>query len=110
MRRTNLTFEDLMEEFNNSMPYFRKCFLINEIGGIFEDKEEKALEAESFLRELLSSDNAQYRFLAYCYLSAVDNKSVETPSALKEFENNPQNTETIAMAQAAIKSRKATNN
>lgn len=102
MRQTNWTLESIVKELNSSIPRPPRCFLINEIGGIFEDKEGKAAEAESFLRELLNSVNPEDRIISYSYLS-TNTVSAETLSALKEFKDNQQNQQIIKKAEIIIR-------
>ena len=68
LRQTNLNLEELLEHLKNPSPRYPKCFIINEIGAICYDGEEKAKKAEEILRNLLASKNESDRLLFVAFL------------------------------------------
>lgn len=69
----------------------------NEIGNIFLEDGEESVAAGEFLLQCLRGSDEEGKFYGYAYLSQATVKSPEVKTALKEFESNPENEETVKL-------------
>lgn len=99
MRQTDFTLDELMDELKKPFPIIPKCALLNEIGEICETGNAKA---EEFLAKLLDDKNPDYKFLAYCWLSAVGDVQKKTSLKLEEFKKDPANKTIVDDAREAV--------
>lgn len=93
-----------MKKLKSPSPRYPKCFIINEIGAVCYEGEEKAKKAEKVLRGLLSSKSQEDRLLAFCCLSVTrkENLDQETLVELENFKGRPENQTIISEAEQAI--------
>jgi len=107
-RQTSLSLEELLNQLRQPMQSLPRCFLINEVGEIYNSDDESSFEAEAILRELLESGDNQDEIYAFCWLSIKTNPSQETSSLVEKFKQNPENEEMLEMAQVVIENYLAT--
>ena len=87
MRYTKLSFEGLVEEFNNpDLTADWKRLHLHDIGNILMEGGPEARKAEAFLRDLLDSDKPnEDKLIVLRYLLALDYIEGETWQKLKKF-------------------------
>jgi len=88
MRRTKLSFDELLKEFNNpDLEYGWKLLHLEEIGAILLLKDgENTKKAEAFFRDLLDGNNLEeFRIIAIRNLAALDCMDRETYDKLIAF-------------------------
>lgn len=107
-RQTSFSLEELLNLLRQPMQSLPRCFLINEVGDIYNSDDQLSFEAEAILRELLESDDNQDKIYAFCWLFIKPNPSQETSSLVEKFKQNPENQEMLEAAQVVIDNYLAT--
>jgi len=99
MRFTKLSFEELVEEFNNPDQAVEwKLFQLEDIWNILTEGGEEAEKAEKFFRDLLNDNNLDYRLISFCRLASLECIEAETLVKLEEFSKKPENEYVYQMA------------
>ena len=103
MRYTKLSFGNLLEEFNDpDLEEHWKFLALSEMGNILMEGGENKEKAETFFRELLDSDNPEYKLNALRYLAALEYMDEATYKKIKEFKKKSDNKEILQQVKDPI--------
>jgi hypothetical protein len=108
MSQTGLSKKELFEELKNPSCRYIECLIVNDIGKLCENTDEKSRkEGEEALREILKSSSDKInKITAFFWLSVLENLGKRTLLTLKEFKNNPDNKALVQKAQRSIEKYK----
>ncbi|MEK7498924.1 MAG: hypothetical protein AAB611_03655 [Patescibacteria group bacterium] len=105
MRQTLLSLSDLIVAVDNGD--HPRCLFVNEIGEVYSNSKVFG-ESEVAMRkliELLHDSDSRVRYIAYCALSFIPNRSREVFSALSSFRLAIENSDVMANARELLLSR-----
>jgi len=104
MRQTLLSLSDLIAAVDNGD--HPRCLFVNEIGEVYKSRVPGESElAMNKLIELLRDSDSRIRYIAYCVLSSIPNRSREVFSALSSFRLATENSNVVASAREFLLSK-----
>ncbi|KKQ35379.1 MAG: hypothetical protein US50_C0016G0009 [Candidatus Nomurabacteria bacterium GW2011_GWB1_37_5] len=91
-RRTNHSLEELINLFNNNNSnQYPSSMIINEIGIVCKNGDDKDRAGEKHLLSLLNDKNDNNRAIAFCYLVSINEMADRHSAIITEFRSKKEN-------------------
>jgi len=94
-RKTNFSVQEIINLLQSGQTKYPPCMLLNELGVILNQGEDKNQLAENYLLSLLNDKNENHRAISCFHLSYSKEVANRLSKEISEFRNNPENEDLV---------------